>query len=182
MCSHRFCARSSPKLSWLQRSWTTAYRWTHTGYTENKTITAFLLNSRTRIIKNNAYPPVLQSKSSLEVMESQSCDAEPPPPPKPELRYPGITRGNMEGKPLGLPIRAPPSVQHLKFFVPPPLCRVQPAEKSPSHSDYVQIQTQLQPRREPYGSHSCLCQPGKADERAALMMAFVPHELKSVSF
>lgn len=38
-----------------------------------------------------------QSKSSLEMMESQSCDAEPPPPPKPELRYPGITRGNTEG-------------------------------------------------------------------------------------
>uniref|UniRef100_A0A8D3AX81 Palmitoyltransferase n=1 Tax=Scophthalmus maximus TaxID=52904 RepID=A0A8D3AX81_SCOMX len=34
--------------------------------------------------------------SSLEMMESQSCDAEPPPPPKPELRYPGITRGNTE--------------------------------------------------------------------------------------
>lgn len=38
-----------------------------------------------------------QSKSSLEMMESQSCDAEPPPPPKPELRYPGMTRGNAEG-------------------------------------------------------------------------------------
>ncbi|CAG14545.1 unnamed protein product, partial [Tetraodon nigroviridis] len=38
----------------------------------------------------------LQSKSSLEMMESQSCDAEPPPPPKPELRYPGISRGNTE--------------------------------------------------------------------------------------
>lgn len=40
----------------------------------------------------------LQSKSSLEMMESQSCDAEPPPPPKPELRYPGMSRGNTEGK------------------------------------------------------------------------------------
>lgn len=34
------------------------------------------------------------------MMESQSCDAEPPPPPKPELPYPGITRGNAEGKSL----------------------------------------------------------------------------------
>uniref|UniRef100_H3DQX7 Palmitoyltransferase n=1 Tax=Tetraodon nigroviridis TaxID=99883 RepID=H3DQX7_TETNG len=41
-------------------------------------------------------PHRLQSKSSLEMMESQSCDAEPPPPPKPELRYPGISRGNTE--------------------------------------------------------------------------------------
>ncbi|KAJ3615080.1 hypothetical protein NHX12_018648 [Muraenolepis orangiensis] len=36
------------------------------------------------------------SKSSLEMMESQSCDAEPPPPPKPELRYPGLARANTE--------------------------------------------------------------------------------------
>ena len=40
---------------------------------------------------------ILQSKSSLEMMESQSCDAEPPPPPKPELRYPGLSRANTEG-------------------------------------------------------------------------------------
>lgn len=35
------------------------------------------------------------------MMESQSCDAEPPPPPKPELRYPGIR--NMEGKGMRSP-------------------------------------------------------------------------------
>ncbi|GCB61976.1 hypothetical protein scyTo_0011408 [Scyliorhinus torazame] len=32
-----------------------------------------------------------RSKGSLEIMESQSVDAEPPPPPKPELhRYSGL--------------------------------------------------------------------------------------------
>lgn len=39
-------------------------------------------------------------------MESQSCDAEPPPPPKPELRYPGITRGNTEGNAFPLCVTA----------------------------------------------------------------------------
>lgn len=62
----------------------------------------------------------LQSKSSLEMMESQSCDAEPPPPPKPELRYPGIARGNAEGKAAWLPVRSLPSEQHLEFFLCPP--------------------------------------------------------------
>uniref|UniRef100_A0A673IIV9 Palmitoyltransferase n=1 Tax=Sinocyclocheilus rhinocerous TaxID=307959 RepID=A0A673IIV9_9TELE len=33
---------------------------------------------------------IQQSKSSLEIMESQSTDADPPPPPKPEHRYPGL--------------------------------------------------------------------------------------------
>ncbi|XP_036406758.1 palmitoyltransferase ZDHHC5-like isoform X2 [Megalops cyprinoides] len=36
-----------------------------------------------------------RSKSSLDMMESQSADAEPPPPPKPELRYPGLPRGQL---------------------------------------------------------------------------------------
>ena len=58
----------------------------------------------------------LQSKSSLEMMESQSCDAEPPPPPKPELRYPGLTRGNTEGKAIWL-LFPSPSEQHLEFFL-----------------------------------------------------------------
>lgn len=56
-----------------------------------------------------------QSKSSLEMMESQSCDAEPPPPPKPELRYPGITRGNTEGNAVCLPATAQKlSTSHLR--------------------------------------------------------------------
>lgn len=116
----------------------------------NKTITAFLLTSHTGYQLNNNVQirfnyvcitfmlllggkrvfmysvqlnsslSFLQSKSSLEMMESQSCDAEPPPPPKPELRYPGITRGNTEGKPFALPVRTFPSEQLLKFFLPPP--------------------------------------------------------------
>ncbi|KAI1888198.1 hypothetical protein AGOR_G00182550 [Albula goreensis] len=36
-----------------------------------------------------------RSKSSLDMMESQSADAEPPSPPKPELRYPGLSRGQI---------------------------------------------------------------------------------------
>uniref|UniRef100_A0A7N8YGJ2 Palmitoyltransferase n=1 Tax=Mastacembelus armatus TaxID=205130 RepID=A0A7N8YGJ2_9TELE len=51
-----------------------------------------------KILDNGIQGDLHRSKSSLEMMESQSCDAEPPPPPKPELRYPGITRGNTEGK------------------------------------------------------------------------------------
>ncbi|XP_061644190.1 palmitoyltransferase ZDHHC5-B [Phyllopteryx taeniolatus] len=37
-----------------------------------------------------------RSKSSLDQMESQSADTEPPPPPKPDLRYPGLPRGDAE--------------------------------------------------------------------------------------
>ncbi|TNM85499.1 hypothetical protein fugu_007770 [Takifugu bimaculatus] len=55
----------------------------------------------------------IQSKSSLEMMESQSCDAEPPPPPKPELRYPGITRGNAEE--CSLLKKAPPTPTMYKY-------------------------------------------------------------------
>uniref|UniRef100_I3JXZ4 Palmitoyltransferase n=1 Tax=Oreochromis niloticus TaxID=8128 RepID=I3JXZ4_ORENI len=49
----------------------------------------------------------------LEMMESQSCDAEPPPPPKPELRYPGITRGNTEE--CSLLNKAPPTPTMYKY-------------------------------------------------------------------
>lgn len=73
----------------------------------------------------------LQSKSSLEMMESQSCDAEPPPPPKPELRYPGMTRGNAEGKAGRRPVRALPSEQHLDFFLPPPPAECSLLSKAP---------------------------------------------------
>ncbi|CAL1602654.1 unnamed protein product [Knipowitschia caucasica] len=50
----------------------------------------------TKILDNGIHGEMHRSKSSLEMMESQSCDAEPPPPPKPELRYPGLGRGNNE--------------------------------------------------------------------------------------
>lgn len=33
VCSLPFCAHSLLNLSWLQRSWTMAYRWNYTGYT-----------------------------------------------------------------------------------------------------------------------------------------------------
>uniref|UniRef100_A0A8C1X0V6 Palmitoyltransferase n=1 Tax=Cyprinus carpio TaxID=7962 RepID=A0A8C1X0V6_CYPCA len=42
--------------------------------------------SEDRVLDNG----IQQSKSSLEIMESQSTDADPPPPPKPEHRYPGL--------------------------------------------------------------------------------------------
>lgn len=103
------------------------------------------------------------------MMESQSCDAEPPPPPKPELRYPGITRGNTEGK-CSL---THCSISHLRFLLWNPKltwcycggflsvsCRVQSSEQSPSHPHHVQIQAHLQPWQEPHSAHSRLRQPG----------------------
>uniref|UniRef100_A0A3P9AGU2 Palmitoyltransferase n=1 Tax=Esox lucius TaxID=8010 RepID=A0A3P9AGU2_ESOLU len=45
-----------------------------------------------KVLDNGIQGDLHRSKSSLEMMESQSCDAEPPPPPKPELRYPGLSR------------------------------------------------------------------------------------------
>lgn len=112
----------------------------------------------------------LQSRSSLEMMESQSCDAEPPPPPKPELRYPGITRGNTEGKSSLTHC----SISDLRFLLwnlkltwcyyggfLSVSCRVQSSEQSPSHPHHVQIQAHLQPWQEPHSTHSRLRQPGK---------------------
>ncbi|XP_031413763.1 palmitoyltransferase ZDHHC5-B [Clupea harengus] len=45
---------------------------------------------------DNGIQQVLYSKSSLELMESQSTDAEPPPPPPPDLRYPGLAHTHTE--------------------------------------------------------------------------------------
>ncbi|MFT7806511.1 palmitoyltransferase ZDHHC5 isoform X1 [Arapaima gigas] len=59
-----------------------------------------------------------RSKSSLDMMESQSADAEPPPPPKPELRYPGLPRGQMSLGPTeesSLLSEAPPTPTMYKF-------------------------------------------------------------------
>ncbi|TKS69398.1 Palmitoyltransferase ZDHHC5 [Collichthys lucidus] len=66
-----------------------------------------------KILDNGIQGDLHQSKSSLEMMESQSCDAEPPPPPKPELRYPGITRGNTEE--CSLLNKAPPTPTMYKY-------------------------------------------------------------------
>ncbi|XP_018610407.1 palmitoyltransferase ZDHHC5-like isoform X3 [Scleropages formosus] len=59
-----------------------------------------------------------RSKSSLDMMESQSADAEPPPPPKPELRYPGLNRGQMSLGPTeesSLLSEAPPTPTMYKY-------------------------------------------------------------------
>ncbi|XP_074487150.1 palmitoyltransferase ZDHHC5-A [Sebastes fasciatus] len=66
-----------------------------------------------KILDNGIQGDLHRSKSSLEMMESQSCDAEPPPPPKPELRYPGITRGNAED--CSLLNKAPPTPTMYKY-------------------------------------------------------------------
>lgn len=66
-----------------------------------------------KILDNGIQGDLHRSKSSLEMMESQSCDAEPPPPPKPELRYPGISKGNNEE--CSLLNKAPPTPTMYKF-------------------------------------------------------------------
>ncbi|KAM9857283.1 palmitoyltransferase ZDHHC5-A [Aulostomus maculatus] len=66
-----------------------------------------------KILDNGIQGELHRSKSSLEMMESQSCDAEPPPPPKPELRYPGVTRGNTEE--CSLLNKAPPTPTMYKY-------------------------------------------------------------------
>ncbi|KAM4612069.1 palmitoyltransferase ZDHHC5-A [Polymixia lowei] len=66
-----------------------------------------------KILDNGIQGDLHRSKSSLEMMESQSCDAEPPPPPKPELRYPGLTRGNTEES--SLLNKAPPTPTMYKY-------------------------------------------------------------------
>ncbi|XP_041839703.1 palmitoyltransferase ZDHHC5-A-like isoform X2 [Melanotaenia boesemani] len=66
-----------------------------------------------KILDNGIQGDLHRSKSSLEMMESQSCDAEPPPPPKPELRYPGVSRGNTED--CSLLNKAPPTPTMYKY-------------------------------------------------------------------
>ncbi|XP_068606742.1 palmitoyltransferase ZDHHC5-A [Brachionichthys hirsutus] len=66
-----------------------------------------------KILDNGIKAELHRSKSSLEMMESQSCDAEPPPPPKPELRYPGIARGGTEE--CSLLSEAPPTPTMYKY-------------------------------------------------------------------
>ncbi|CAM9095518.1 unnamed protein product [Lampetra planeri] len=66
-----------------------------------------------KMLDNGLQGDLHRSKSSLEMMESQSCDAEPPPPPKPELRYPGIGRGNAEE--CSLLNKAPPTPTMYKY-------------------------------------------------------------------
>ncbi|XP_030637722.1 LOW QUALITY PROTEIN: palmitoyltransferase ZDHHC5-like [Chanos chanos] len=64
---------------------------------------------------------IQQSKSSLEMIESQSTDAEAPPPPKPEHRYPGLPHTHTEES-SSLLNEAPPT---------PSLYKYRPAYSSP---------------------------------------------------
>ncbi|XP_060740944.1 palmitoyltransferase ZDHHC5-B [Tachysurus vachellii] len=56
---------------------------------------------------------IQQSKSSLEAMESQSTDIEPPPPPKPEHRYQGLPHTHNEES--SLLSEAPPTPALYKY-------------------------------------------------------------------
>eukprot|EP00063_Salmo_salar_P089529 XP_014064364.1 PREDICTED: palmitoyltransferase ZDHHC5-like [Salmo salar] len=70
-----------------------------------------------KVLDNGIHGDLHRSKSSLEMMESQSCDAEPPPPPKPELRYPGPSRGHQEQhtEESSLLNKAPPTPTMYKY-------------------------------------------------------------------
>ncbi|XP_038837680.1 palmitoyltransferase ZDHHC5-B-like [Salvelinus namaycush] len=70
-----------------------------------------------KVLDNGIHGDLHRSKSSLEMMESQSCDAEPPPPPKPELRYPGLSRGHQEQhtEESSLLNKAPPTPTMYKY-------------------------------------------------------------------
>ncbi|XP_070972155.1 palmitoyltransferase ZDHHC5-A-like isoform X2 [Oncorhynchus clarkii lewisi] len=70
-----------------------------------------------KVLDNGIHGDLHRSKSSLEMMESQSCDAEPPPPPKPELRYPGLSRGHQEQhtEESSLLSKAPPTPTMYKY-------------------------------------------------------------------
>uniref|UniRef100_A0AAZ3R9A0 Palmitoyltransferase n=1 Tax=Oncorhynchus tshawytscha TaxID=74940 RepID=A0AAZ3R9A0_ONCTS len=61
-----------------------------------------------KVLDNGIHGDLHRSKSSLEMMESQSCDAEPPPP-KPELRYPALSRES------SLLNKAPPTPTMYKY-------------------------------------------------------------------
>nr|XP_061791479.1 palmitoyltransferase ZDHHC5-A-like [Nerophis lumbriciformis] len=66
----------------------------------------------TKIMDNGLRGDLHRSKSSLDMQESQSCDAEPPPP-KPELRYPGIIRGSTQD--YNLLNKTPPTPTMYKY-------------------------------------------------------------------
>ncbi|XP_062334191.1 palmitoyltransferase ZDHHC5-A, partial [Osmerus eperlanus] len=69
-----------------------------------------------KVLDNGIQGDLHRSKSSLEMMESQSCDAEPPPPPKPELRYPGLSRSTAaHTEESSLLNKAPPTPTMYKY-------------------------------------------------------------------
>uniref|UniRef100_W5K530 Palmitoyltransferase n=1 Tax=Astyanax mexicanus TaxID=7994 RepID=W5K530_ASTMX len=69
-----------------------------------------------KVLDNGIQGDLHRSKSSLEMMESQSADAEPPPPPKPELRYPGLSRGSSgHSEESSLLNKAPPTPTMYKY-------------------------------------------------------------------
>ncbi|XP_061536204.1 palmitoyltransferase ZDHHC5-A-like isoform X1 [Phycodurus eques] len=65
-----------------------------------------------KILKNGLRGDLHRSKSSLDRQESQSCDSEAPPP-KPELHYPGITRGSTQD--YSLLNKTPPTPTMYKY-------------------------------------------------------------------
>ncbi|XP_077461003.1 palmitoyltransferase ZDHHC5-A-like [Stigmatopora argus] len=66
----------------------------------------------TKILDNGLRGDLHRSKSSLDMQESQSCDSEAPPP-KPELRYPGILRGSTQD--YNLVNKTPPTPTMYKY-------------------------------------------------------------------
>ncbi|KAG7458488.1 hypothetical protein MATL_G00220760 [Megalops atlanticus] len=71
-----------------------------------------------KVLDNGIQGDLHRSKSSLEMMESQSADAEALPPPKPELRYPGLSRGPLSvghTEESGLLNKAPPTPTMYKY-------------------------------------------------------------------
>ncbi|XP_035387449.1 palmitoyltransferase ZDHHC5a [Electrophorus electricus] len=69
-----------------------------------------------KVLDNGIQGDLHRSKSSLEMMESQSADAEPPPPPKPELRYPGLSRASSgHSEESSLLNKAPPTPTMFKY-------------------------------------------------------------------
>lgn len=83
-----------------------------------------------KILDNGIQSPLqhYQSRSSLELTESQSADAEPPPPPKPDLsRYPGL-----RGHPISLGEREDNSLLNTESPPTPTMYRYRPGFSSGS--------------------------------------------------
>ncbi|KAJ8247742.1 hypothetical protein GJAV_G00249760 [Gymnothorax javanicus] len=68
-----------------------------------------------KVLDNGIQGDLHRSKSSLEMMESQSADAEPPPPPKPELRYGRSPLSMGHSEESSLLHKAPPTPTMYKY-------------------------------------------------------------------
>ncbi|KAJ8379421.1 hypothetical protein SKAU_G00001990 [Synaphobranchus kaupii] len=94
-----------------------------------------------KVLDNGIQGDMHRSKSSLEMMESQSADVEPPPPPKPELRY-GLSRS-----PLSLGHTEESSLLH-KAPPTPTMYKYRPAYSSPGKNHSNKILMKLHHERE----------------------------------